>query len=394
MTLQNLTHFSFALSAIALVGQLSGEEDASNVPQEKVVIPFDFESEFDGGRYGRIVGDLLWKKLDREGGFIIPESMLDVRDWSERTKSVPNHETSLEEMKKIVHDDFGADIAIWGKVERVKGFELDVYDLWINVADFSGDAPRVIYQRQSRTKTVSEIPHVYVKAALAKLFGHSPQQVTGPDPEAEKRWKTAPNLVQGDFERGGDQPTGWDPLPSYVSRVAVPAKDNPKNQVVRFQFPKDVAATTGVLYYSEFFPVEENAIYRFQCRWRTTGSAVKVFIKCYDELPTRFDKGQPEGQGTQRREVYRSQQNLKGAKKEWHVHTEDFTPKHTQFTPRFGRVMLYAYWPAGTVDWDDVVVKQIKPSDRDSKQKIQRPSLETKVLSEKTEQRNKQAKDN
>jgi hypothetical protein len=23
--------------------------------------------------------------------------------------------------------------------------------------------------------------------------------------------------------------------------------------------------------------------------------------------------------------------------------------------------MLYGYYPAGTVDWDDVVVKQIKP---------------------------------
>jgi hypothetical protein len=109
-------------------------------------------------------------------------------------------------------------------------------------------------------------------------------------------------------------------------------------------------------------------------------------------LPTRFEKGQPEGQGTQRREVYRSQQNLKGGKNDWHVHTEDFTPKHTQFKPRYGRVMLYAYWPAGAVDWDDIVVKQIKPPTDDSSQKVKRPSPETKVLSEEIEQRNKQAK--
>jgi hypothetical protein len=383
---------TLALIAVVLAGQLRGDDESTNAPQKKVVIPFDFESKFDEGRYGRIVGDMLWKKLDRDGGYILPESMLDVRDWSERTKSVSNHETSLDKMKKIIVDDFGADIGIWGKVERVKGFELDVYDLWIKVADFSGDAPRMIHESHGRTKTVSEIPHVYVMTALEKLTGRGPEQFAGPDPEAEQRWKTGHNLVQGDFDKGRDNPTGWDPIPRYASRVVVPKENNPKNQVMRFQFPKDVAASTGVLFYSDYFPVEESATYRFQCKWRTTGSAVKVFIKCYDELPTRFEKGQPEGQGTQRREVYRSQQNLKGGKNDWHVHTEDFTPKHTQFKPRYGRVMLYANWPAGAVDWDDVVVKQIKSPTDDSNQKVKRPSLETRVLSEEIEQRNKQAK--
>ena len=76
---------------------------------------------------------------------------------------------------------------------------------------------------------------------------------------------------------------------------------------------EDVAGTTGVLYYSEFFPVEEGATYRFQCRWRTTGSAAKVFVKCYDELPTEFRTGASgDSLKTEKREVYRSQQNLQG----------------------------------------------------------------------------------
>ena len=57
--------------------------------------------------------------------------------------------------------------------------------------------------------------------------------------------------------------------------------------------------------------------------------------------------------------MYRSQQNLKGDHGEWHVHTEDFTPAHPKFTPRWGRVMLYAYWPAGTVEWDDIEVRRL-----------------------------------
>ena len=58
----------------------------------------------------------------------------------------------------------------------------------------------------------------------------------------------------------------------------------------------------------------------------------------------------------QLREVYRSQQNLKGPKNVWNTQTEDFTPGHTKYTPRWGRVMLYGYLGAGVVEFDDVVV--------------------------------------
>ena len=88
---------------------------------------------------------------------------------------------------------------------------------------------------------------------------------------------------------------------------------------------------------------------------------------------------------TEKREVYRSQQNLTGSSGVWNVHTEDFTPQHTQYTPRWGRVMLYAYWPAGTVEWDDVVVKQVAPAPARKGEKIRRPSTETKVRSDEIE---------
>jgi hypothetical protein len=152
-----------------------------------------------------------------------------------------------------------------------------------------------------------------------------------------------------------------------------------------------VAGTTGALYYSEFFPIEEGATYRFHCHWKSTGSAAKVFIKCYDVLPTGFRTGADDaapntaavGGGSsprlERREVYRSQQNLQGKPDVWNVQTEDFTPTHTQFTPRWGRVMLYAYWPAGMVEWDNVVVKQIIPAPARTGEKDRRPSTETKV---------------
>lgn len=358
-----------------------------------MVIPFDFQSTFDHGRYGRMVGELIWKQLDRRGGWVLPESMLDVRDWSVRRKTRPGPQTSLEEMQRIIRDDFDAQIGIWGSVERVAGFERDVYDVSIRIADFSGAAPRMIYQRKARTKVVSEIPHVIVKAALDRLCGSgATTESSRSNPRRAERRRDGPNLVRSDFEHGRRGPVGWDPLPPHVTWTTAHAGNGSQNHIIRFQLPKPMAASTGVLYYSDYFPVAEGATYRCQCRWRSTGSQVKIFVKCYDRLADQYlAAGRHRArhgyrpQSGQRREVYRSQQNLKGPTNRWNVHVEDFTPRHTQFTPRWGRVMLYAYWPAGTVDWDDVVVKQIVPPNSTGQRKLRRPSLETKVRSEQLE---------
>ena len=87
----------------------------------KIVIPFDFVSKFDDGRYGQMMGEMVWKKLSRQGGFIIPESMLDVRDYCASHKLKPSPETDLEKMKKIVAGRFRGQIGIWGSVERAPG---------------------------------------------------------------------------------------------------------------------------------------------------------------------------------------------------------------------------------------------------------------------------------
>jgi len=364
-------------------------QKASPDSANRVVIPFDFESKFDNGDYGQNMGDMFWTKLKRQGGFILPESMQEVRDWCQRNGLVPSADTPLGRMKEIVVKEQAGDIGIWGKVERVAGFETDVYDLSINIADFTVDPPRMIYQKKARTQTVSEIPHIYVKEALDRLYGRTVSVAAGSDPKLEERWEQAPNLVKGDFEQGQRAPLGWDKLPHDVSWVWEKGKNaKAKDRVIRFTMDEDVAGTTGVLYYSEFFPVEEGATYRFQCRWKTTGSAAKVFVKCYDELPTEFrTSSAADPAQTEKREVYRSQQNLQGNPGVWNVQTEDFTPLHTQFNPRWGRVMLYAYWPAGVVEWDDVVVKQVAPPLAGRREKDRRPSLETKVRSREIEER-------
>ncbi|MGD0655347.1 MAG: hypothetical protein ABSA16_13475 [Thermoguttaceae bacterium] len=319
-----------------------------------MLIPFDFVSKFDDGRYGQMVGDMIWKKINAEGGFILPESMLDVRDYCQSHHIQPSPDDSLEKIKKIVKEGFDGQIGVWGSVERAPEAEGEIYDLVIKCVDFSIEPePKVIFETKSRTKSLSEIPHLYVKQMLDALYHRRPGDTYSVDPTAEANWNKNPNLiVGGDFQTGAGQKR--DPLGGLVQWTA--EDGNPKNKIIRFKFDSSVGDNEGVMYYSDYFPVREGAKYRFQCRWKTDGPKVKVFIKCYDEVNTPF---LPET--AQRREVYRSQQNLDGPKNTWNTHTEDFTPAHAKYSPKWARVMLYAYLGAGVVEFDDVVVKQILP---------------------------------
>ncbi len=66
--------------------------------------------------------------------------MLDVREYCTSHHLRPSVETELAKMQKIVQDDFGAQIAIWGNIERAPGAEGESYDLSDQVRRFLGPA--------------------------------------------------------------------------------------------------------------------------------------------------------------------------------------------------------------------------------------------------------------
>lgn len=369
----------------------------------KVVILFDFVSKFDQGRYGRMLGESVWKKLSRDPSFIVPESMLDVRQYCESHHLQPSPETDLAAMRKIVQDEFGGQIGIWGSVERAAGAESDAYDLVIRCVDFSTSEPKVLSDIRTRTKTVSEIPHVHVKQTLDALHGRQPSGPTAPNALAEENWQKNTSLVVGDFEQiAGGAPKGWEkvcgqqrePLGRLVQCVA--EEENSGSHVLHFTLDRNVAENEGVMYYSEPFPVEEGATYRFQCRWRAKGPAVKVFVKCTDAEKTAYRGASDDSKGKEPREVYRSQQNVSEGPVDtwsWRTHTEDFTPRHVKYSPKWGRVMLYAYLSPGAVEFDDVVVKQILPASPGEAAKVRRPSRESPITVEEIEQNERRSRE-
>jgi hypothetical protein len=78
--------------------------------------------------------------------------------------------------------------------------------------------------------------------------------------------------------------------------------------------------------------------------------------------------------------------------KTWNTHTEDFTPKHVKYSPKWGRVMLYAYVAAGVVEFDDVVVKKIVPAVT-SPAKVRRHSMETNVTIEEMQENERRSRE-
>jgi hypothetical protein len=169
-----------------------------------------------------------------------------------------------------------------------------------------------------------------------------------------------------------------------------------ENKFIRFTFDNNVGDNEGVMYYSDYFPVEEGATYRFSCRFRSNGPAVKVFLKCYDDTKTEYrgEKSEETTTGnSQRREVYRCQMKLEGPKNTWKTHSEDFTPRHTKYSPKWGRVMLYAYLGAGQVDFDDVVVKQIVPPPAGSPPKELKHSAATKITIKEMEENERRSQE-
>ena len=83
----------------------------------------------------------------------------------------------------------------------------------------------MIYQKKARTQTVSEIPHIYVKEALDRLYGRTETVAGGRRSQAPGALGEGPEPGEGRLRARPARPAGWDPLPHDVTWVAEKGKD-------------------------------------------------------------------------------------------------------------------------------------------------------------------------
>lgn len=193
-----------------------------------------------------------------------------------------------------------------------------------------------------------------------------------------------PLVLNGDFEQAdaehADRPAHWQqpdglgaqwlPAPvgghgkaicldTSISEQAMVAQWT-KVGLTEWVFPKPandvIAATYGLSFYSDAFPIVAGTRYRVTVRYHGSGGA-KVWVRGYGEKA-----------GKQRR-LYESQGACPAANDGWQDFTQDFDP--TAHTPAVTtmKVMLFAYWPAGKSWFDDVRVAALPEPEKSASPK-------------------------
>ncbi|MFO8013990.1 MAG: hypothetical protein R6X20_11885 [Phycisphaerae bacterium] len=341
----------WALTWLPACAALGGAASAASPGEAEGVafLPLTVTSEEEG--LGKKVHDMLRAKAKRLGAVVYdPHSVRDV--LAGRTVSL---RTPPADLARLAREAFRADVAVVG---HVAGREPYTVDLLAVYADAPG--PPGVFRRTYRAANHHEIP-VEMARAVYDILGlphpNDPLRMLRQDPEIARRWASAPNLVANPgFEQadsGGSGPAHWQKVEPQMAWTANP--DGP-GKVLRYEMDTETAATYGLDFYSDWIPIQAGATYRFACRYKTLGPTPKIFLKGYHAFPAR------NGYPAQRRETYRRQVHPKGARGEWHTVTADFIPSATrpEHTPTFLKVDLYAYWPAGVIYWDDVVLKKVR----------------------------------
>ena len=171
----------------------------------------------------------------------------------------------LERMKRIVREDFDAQIGIWGSVERAPGHEGEVYDLVIKCVDFSAPGgPKTIYEPQrphqvgqrnpaplrqgDARRTVR--PRARAAPPVARSRGRGELEEE-PEPRRRRRFPAGAGGVPRGLGTGGRAAPRAAGRPGPLGRRGRQAVEqgDPLHASTRTS-----ATTKGVMYYSKPFP--------------------------------------------------------------------------------------------------------------------------------------------
>jgi len=345
-----------ALSALAAAA-VRGAEPPASLPESPTFLVLPITSDEKG--LGEQVRFMLRAKARRLGAVVFdPSSVAEALAGETVTPATPT-----DRLAQLARDRFGADIAVVGHVAGAGPYEVRLRVV------YPGRPTDARLVEKTLACTYHQVIPLEVAKAVYEVLGipipPDPWRDLRGDPDIQRRWHDGPNLVanpgfeqataagDGPASRRGRGPASWQPVETEMAWV-----DNPDGpgKVLLYRMSAATAGAYGLDFYSDWIPIEPGAVYRFSCRYKTLGPTVKIFLKGY--RPFEAQDGQP----PQRRETYRRQVHPSGGPGEWHAVEADFVPSATrpEHTPTFLRVDLYAYWPAGAVYWDDVVLKKVR----------------------------------
>lgn len=163
-------------------------------------------------------------------------------------------------------------------------------------------------------------------------------------------------VVNGDFERTKNlfDPEGWEKIGK--GGISVVDEKTTHGKVLLLDVPRKVARSTGLMYYTDYFPIEPDKLYmiRFEMKRVSKGIDAKVWVKGYAEI------------NGQRREVYKAGHYCRPATNDWAVFGRVFTPQSKKYEIKWAKIMAYAHGAkAGKVYYDNFVVCPITEEEAD-----------------------------
>jgi len=321
------------LLCAAMLALLGASRLVAGPPQKPVLVVFNFESKFDRGKEGKKFATSVRKKAERLLSFVSIEKMT-VDEVVESTGFKARFDTPVAEVVKITREGFGADLAVWGKVERQGGgfrIRARALDLRHSSTKLRLDEVYTAPGRQRVRFAAEKIVNALSEGKKIEDTGkhETEADVGGPDPGLSR-----PNLVKnGDFEEGGESPKHWqriNNLTTFWDSTASPTgkclrtdtdvldtevkawegklgrgarlSNAPRKTVPTMaQQYKTIGAGHGVHFYSAPITVKPGMTYRisFDLKGRWGGMFFpKIFVKGYAGFKDKAF-------GDQDREIYR-----------------------------------------------------------------------------------------
>ena len=325
-----------------------------------LIVAFDFESDFDGGKMGKKVARIVTRHAyERRIYQTVEEIQQD--DIVEGKNFQVKFDDDPGKIAQFAKEQFNADIAVWGKIVNPNG---DQYEVFVKALDLRNPAAeQLVLNNSYDCDGVHAIPQNIEAAVLLLEHEKLAPQVTWDDYIKDESWKTRKNLVKNPgFEEGKGSPANWEKVDGLCSfwvdkesptgkcvtfdtdvlqsqqdewrqkfDAGAPASQAPKKLPTREPKYDTVGGNKGAHLYSDPVPVKPGMTYRLDFDGRgPNGGVSPIFVKGYGRM-TSADFG------TQDREIYRAQIFLKTKTngKEWEHFCIRFRPTQRISVLRF-----------------------------------------------------------
>lgn len=333
--------------AVFLIGAAVRAED-----HKPTLCVYDLTSTFDKNALGRKMAEIL-RGHARRGEAYSQMVEIDREDVAEAHPLTPSLETPEKEVLAHAKEHYRAERVVYGILERGKVDALTVTVRALDIAADGSTSERLKKSYEAKNKFELSI---VAEAILADLAGKAAPLRRDKDLPITYKVSSENLVPNPSFEEAekedAKRPARWTDA-STKKQASWPDRDDAKDgdrKCLELHPDREMAESYGLIWYSDYIPVEKAAAYVLSMDLKAMGCSVIIWTKGYTEM------------NGERRNTYKYQKRFYpeqgGAWEHWQ--TEPFVPRHPVATVQWVRVMLYAYAAPGQAWFDHVDLRKVE----------------------------------